>query len=895
MALKRILFSFLLVASYSSLAQGVLDSPVEIARPRSLHSLLVELEKSRPVRFYFLEEWIEFLAVDERQNGKSLKVVLDEVLAGSNISYTFLFNYAVILSKDPAIDLQRESTLRAAAEAKKQIDVVTLGDRKTDYVPGKTVRLRGIIQSETDESRMPGVTIFISNLNVSHRSDANGEFAFTIPSGEHVVHFRHLNYSEKVIDLKAYRNGTVDVVMHETPRMLEEVEVSDQAIVNRRVGESTLKLTDIKRAPTFLGEVDVIKSLQIQSGVTTVGEIASGFNVRGGTVDQNLVLYDGTPIFNTSHALGFFTAFNSDNLSAVSFYRGGIPAEFGGRVSSVLNITSKEGNYRKWSGSGGIGIISSYFSIGGPVLDSTSINVSFRSSYSNWMLRAAESNFKDLNNSSVVFYDGSLKLAHRFSSKTRLTFSAYASHDEFSLADDTLYSWKNLAGSLRLDHTHRDNFFSSLTLSAGQYGYQVQEPDPGNAFKLKYGVFYPSLNYDVSYTGKHAISFGIHNTFYRFDPGELERDSDESSSAQIRMPSEKALESAIYIGDGFDLTDKLFVELGFRLSMYNRIGSATVYQYEEGSPRLPQNTIDSTAYKNGEIVKTYLGPEPRASLRYNIDGQTSVKVGYNRMYQYLHLVTNTAAVTPVDIWQASNSYFKPQIADQLSLGVFRSSKDNMYESFIEGYYKKIENVLDFKDGAQLILNRRLETALLSGTGLSYGTELSLSKVKGRLQGFANYTWSRTLRQTDGANSTESINNGKQYAANSDQPHVVNLNWRYGISRRHFFSGNFTYHTGRPMSVPISSYTVDGVPVADFGDRNTHRIPDYHRLDIAFVIEGNHKIKKPWSGTWVFSFYNVYARRNAYSVFYREQNTRLVPYRLAIVGTIIPSITYTFKF
>jgi hypothetical protein len=877
-------------------SQTVLDNRIEISTPKSLYTFLTEVEKSQPVKFFFLEEWIEFYSVDEKLNGKTLRSILDEVLTGSDVTYTFLFDYAIIFSKDASLDLQREAILKHAAESRKAIETITLGERKKDFIPGRNVTIRGTVRSEADESLMSAVTVFVSDLNINTATDKNGQYSITIPSGEHVVHFQHLNYSEKVLDLKAYKSGVINMILHETPTILSEIEVSDQAILTSRVSQTSLQITDIKRAPAFLGEPDVIKNLQLQPGVTTVGEIAGGFNVRGGTVDQNLVLYDGTPIFNTSHALGFFTAFNTDNLSNVSFYRGGIPAEFGGRASSVLNITSKEGNSKKWAGSGGIGIISSYFSIGGPIKrDTTTVIASFRSSYSNWMLNIIKSDYQELYNSSVAFYDGSIKLAHKFSSKTKLTFSGYSSYDEFSLSNDTLYSWSNFAGSLKLDHAHNEKLFSSITLATGKYSYALSESDPENAFKLNYGVIYPSLNFDSNYNGAHSLSFGWHNTFYSFDPGKLRPTAPESTSANIVMPKENALESALYFSDGFYLRDNIFIEAGLRYSVYNRMGPATVFNYEPGQPIHEQNTVDSTAYGNNEIIKTYHGAEPRASLRYVIDSRSSVKVGYNRMRQYLHLITNTAAVTPVDIWQSSNTYFKPQIADQLSIGYYRSSRDNVIEAFLEGYYKTTNNVLDFRDGADLILNPRLETALLPGKALAYGAEVSLTKGKGRLQGFVNYTFSRSFRMIDGKADDEKINEGKYYRSNSDQPHVANFNWRYGFSRRHFFSGNFTYHTGRPMSIPTSVYSVDGVPVADFSERNTYRIPDYHRLDIAFIIEGNHKIKKPWSGNWVISFYNVYARKNPYSVYYQEINGRLVPFKLSIIGTIIPSVTYTFKF
>jgi hypothetical protein len=892
---RFILLLFLVLTALTAKSQSVIEMPVTgIAERTPLAMFLFNIEKQKPVRFFFREEWLDAFFVDQELNGSTLQEVLDKLLSGTDISYTFLFDYAIIFIKDPRQTLERQSLLRRAALSRKYIEQHVIGDAK-QRVPGAKVTLKGTVINETNEDKMSGVVILV-NDQPGTTTDQGGSYQLSLPSGEHVVSFQHVNFADKVLDLKIYRDGVINIVLEETPTVLEEIIISDQAIVNSRTGLSSLKIKDIKRSPTFLGEVDVIKQLQTQPGVTTVGEVASGFNVRGGGVDQNLVLYDDIPVFNTSHALGFFTAFNPEAISNVSFYRGGIPAEFGGRVSSVLNITSREGNYEKWNASGGIGIISSHLAVGGPLKrDTSSIQASIRTSYSNWMLDAVKSNYKDVQSSDVSFYDGSLKLSHKFTARTKLTLSGYMSHDDFRLATDTVFNWNNLAASLRIDHTFNDRLYSTISFGLGSYNYKMQEPDSVKAFDLKYSITYPSLKIDFNYGGRHELSFGLHNTYYNFNPGELRPTTPWSNARAIKIDSEKSLETGLYLSDAFYLTEKILLELGLRYSMFNRIGPGKVFSYSPGAPIEKRNIIDSANYSKGEVIKMYHGAEPRMSLRYSVNENSSVKLGYNRVYQYLHLITNTAAMTPVDIWQSSNGYFKPQIADQISIGYFRNLRESMFESFVEVYYKRVQNILDFKDGESLILNDKLETALLSGVGRSYGAEFSLSKIKGRLLGAVNYTYSRSLRQVDGFYSSEKINDGKIYPSNYDQPHVVNLNWRYGISRRHFFSGNFTYHTGRPMSLPQSTYQINRVPVSDFSDRNQYRLPDYHRLDIAFIIEGNHKRRKLWDGTWVISFYNFYGRKNAYSVFFVEDYSgKLKPYKLSVIGSIIPSLSYTFK-
>lgn len=876
-------------------AQTITGFQLQNVQPQSLQTFLQRLEEQRPIKFFFQEEWLEGYTIDESFDGKTLREALEDIL-GDDLHFMEMSGYAVVFVKDPAAARLRDEIIRNAVDAKKEIEERTIGDPQ-NYKRGKTLTLTGLIKDEMSRLPMAGVIIVIDSKQEA-LTDASGRYKVSISSGTHVLEYRFVNYREKIVDLKIFDSGTIDVALEETPVLLEEVVVSDQAIVDRQIGQTYLNLTDIKRAPTFLGEVDVIKQIQNQPGVTTVGEVATGFNVRGGGVDQNLVLYDNVPIFNTSHALGFFTAFNADAVREVSFYRGGIPAEYGGRVSSVLKITSDEGPSDRVHGKGGIGIISSYATIGVPIKrDTTSLLISFRTSYSDWMLRAVKSNYNNIENSSMYFYDGSLKFAHNFTSKTKLTVSGYTSLDKFSFTNDSTFSPRNLAGSAQLAHTFSDKLSGTMSLGFGKYLYSVEEDDPENAFKLSYGVTYPFLKLDFNHDGAvHKLSFGLQSMHYDFEPGSLTPTTSQSTTARINMANERSLETAVYVGDAFQWKERFHVDAGLRLSVFRRMGPGTVYHYAEGQPLETRNIVDSTTYGSGENMKTYVGPEPRLSLRYTLSDDASVKFGYNRMYQYLHLVTNTAAVTPVDIWQSSNEYFKPQIGDQLSIGYYRNLHKHDYEAFVEFFYKTVQNTLDFKDGANLILNKHLETALISGRGESYGAEFSIQKIRGRLLGTLSYTYSRSWRTMNGKFEQEKINGGDPYPSNYDQPHIATLTWRYNISRRHFFAGTFTYHTGRPMSLPEASYVIDGVPAPDFSERNQYRIPDYHRLDLAFIIEGNHKRKKILDGTWVFSFYNVYARENAYSVFFQDDGTgQLKPYKLSVIGTIVPSITYNFKF
>ncbi len=863
---------------------------------QSLLSVIEQVESSHKLKFFYKEEWLIPFKVKASQNGLSLDELLEEVFRDTEFSFTTLGTLQVIILKDQSKSIARTSLLQRAIVEKKEIKSINIGSYDT-YVPGAMVRLNGRVTDNKSNHPLAGTSILITPLNQNITTDTDGRYSTLIPVGEYVLSFRYVNYEEKLVDLKIYSNGVVNMDLIETPFFLDEVIISGDPITERTVGQMSLQMQNIKRAPTFLGEVDIVKQLQIQPGVSTVGEAATGFNVRGGGADQNLVLLDGIPVFNISHVLGFFTAFNPDAVSEVSFYRGNIPSEFGGRVASTLNIASREGNFEKWSGKGGIGIVSSSITLDGPIKkDTTSLLLSLRGSYSDWMLRAIQSNFQNVRNSSAFFYDGALKLSHRTKAGNKITFSSYSSHDQFSVANDTTFAWQNQTAALRYDHQHSDKLFGSYTLGLGRYSYQVSEKDSLRAFELNYNITYPILRMDYILDVGKPVAFGLNSTWYSFNPGTLRPDNELSNIGNIEMPSEKSLETALYVQTGFQLNQALFLDAGLRYSLYQRFGPGAVYHYMDDAPLEPRNIVDSTNYRSGQVIKTYHGPEPRLSLRYTLSENKSIKASYNRLYQYVHLVSNTAAITPVDIWQSSNLYFKPQIADMFSVGYYFEMKERVYEGFAELYYRDTRNILDFKDGADLILNPQLETALLLGLSDAYGVETSISKMKGRLTGNLNYTYSRSLRIVDGIFETEKINEGKVYPANFDQPHIANLNWRYAISRRHFFSGGFTYRTGRPMSLPISGYEVDGILISNFSERNQFRIPDYHRLDLAFIIEGNHKRKKVWDGTWTLSCYNVYARKNAFSVFFQDDGTGFLrPYRLAVIGTAIPTITYNFKF
>jgi len=894
----KIIISLLLFFTGASVAfsQEILNHKLDGSEQRkSLTEYLHQLEKGSNNKFFFIDKWLDGMSFEKGYEGMRLEEALKKILQGTDITFTSFYGYAVVFAKDPNRTLEKMRFIQSIKSDKRTVETKSLG-KKENSKPGDLVELKGVVKDGKTLDPLAGAVVQVKDVK-SVITQTDGTFKIQIPAGEHYIVFQYSNYEEKIIHLSAYESGDFSIELMETPKVLDEVVITGRqsSVVTSNVGQIDIKMAQLKKLPTFLGEVDILKQIQVLPGVTSVGEMSSGYNVRGGGVDQNLILYDGVQIFNNSHVFGFFSAFNSEAIKSASFFKGGIPAEYGGRISSVMNIISKEGDYKKWSASGGIGPISTSIAINGPLQkDKSSLFVSFRSSYSDWLIRTLK--YQNINKSSVSFYDVSLKFSHKFSERDKLTLSGYSSKDNFGLPSDTTFKWMNRVASLQFDHSFNAKAFSTFTVGYGQYAYDVTDKAPHSAYDLKYNISYPTFKADFNYQlGKHKLNTGVGSVWYGISPGTIVAASVESNVKPQTIPHVQSVENSLFFEDEFDVNENLRLNAGVRLSSFSSLGPQKVYLYQPGQPLSNSTIIDSVSYPSGKAVKNYFGFEPRLSMVYKLSPFSSIKIGYNRIFQYIHLISNSVSITPIDIWQASNSYFKPQIGDQYSAGFFHSTHSATYEFSVEGFYKFINNILDFKDGSNIVLNPNLETALLSGVAKAYGVEFSAKKNLGRLQGSLNYTYARSLRKVQSQFPQESINNGNYYPSNYDQPNVVNLTWRYELSRRFSFTGNFTYRTGRPITLPYSYTIIDNIPVVNFSDRNMERIPDYHRLDIALVIEGNHKRKKIIDGSWIISLYNVYARKNVYSVFYKSnENGIQTPYQLSIIGTILPSISYRFK-
>jgi hypothetical protein len=889
-------FSILLmmILALHANAQTIDSVQVSVQTNIRLVEYLEALEAEHGFRFYYRSAWLENIFLGTELNNMPLLSALTELLQPSGFTFHFLGPQQLVFIKDPRPERERITALRTAQIQQRQIRTIGIGLEEKSHARPGPFRITGSITDQKTEAPVAALSVTVLRTSNSVLTDINGFFSVDLPPGHSILLLDHVNFSPQLLDIEVYQNGTIAVAVEEKPILLSEVVVSGQAVQDRTLGESRIRLSDVKRSTTFMGEADLIKQIQTQPGVAVVGEIATGFHVRGGSVDQNLVLYDGVPVYNPSHALGFFGAFLADGIRETAFYADWQPVEMGGRVSSVLALTSQDGDRHRWHGTGGIGPISAYGSIHGPISKKLSLFSTFRSTYSNWALRALRSRFVDLANARVNFYDGSAKLTAWLSDNTSVSASYYRSEDSFRLTNDTTYGWRNLLASFRVTHQFNARLAGIFQTGFTGYQFELRDEERLEDYRLQYRISQPSLKADFIHEGKHEWRFGVQSTIYQIMPGLFEPGA-SNVQPRLSIPIETAHESSVYVAD-HQRWHKWELQAALRFVFFQRLGPGIVNQYTDGQPRDVATLVGATEYETGRVMKTYPALEPRLQLRYRPSPEFTFLGSFQRINQFIHLVTNSAVPNPVDVWQLSNHFFRPQRAMAGSLGAQWIHPAKKWTSRLTGFIKHVDNVLDFKDGSLLLLNPQIETALLPGQLRSGGIEAQLTKETGRLTGQFSYTFARAMRRTPGFSPREAINRGNWYSAHFDMPHLAQLQWRYSISTRHFFTGTFICHTGRPISLPSAFYQVEGIPITQFEERNTYRLRDYHRLDLAFVIEGNYKRKKPWSGTWTISFFNVYARKNPFSAFFVPNALgQLLPRELALVGTIIPTINYALKF
>lgn len=913
-AVKFFLLLFLsLIITFTALAQGEKIISGEYSN-QPFSNFAVSLEQKTGYKFYFNPAQTDSLIITISFFNKTISDVLDEVFRNSDFRYSMDANHYIyvtlrepILTELPSnffsgdlsdsVNQKKENARFEEAEKVKVEKLTIIGTRSANNK--STATLAGYIRSVKTGEPVIGASVLIEKPLIGVATDGNGYYSITLPKGTQQLRIRSIGMKSIDRNVLLHSDGKMNIEMDEDVLPLKEVIVEsekDERVLGLQMGLEKIDIKTMKQIPVALGEVDILKAVLTLPGVQSVGEATVGFNVRGGATDQNLILFNDAPIYNPSHLFGFFSAFNADLIKNVELYKSGIPAEYGGRISSVLDISTREGNKRKWSGSGGISPITGRFALEGPIIkDKSSFLIGGRSTYSDWLLKKIpSSNFQ---NSKASFYDLNLAITHEINSKNNLYISGYISNDRFKLQGDTTYSYSNQAASLRWKHIFSSKLLGTLTTTYSGYDYNItSSTNPVNAFDLSYTIDQLNAKADFSYflSSRHTIGFGTGIIHYKLAPGSLQPTGNESLVVPDVLQNEQALESSLYVGDNFEVTPQLSIYGGLRYSFFQNIGPRDLFVYQSGSPKDVSTIIDTVSFPSGKKVSNSSGPEIRLSARYSISRNTSVKVSYNRLRQYIQMLSNTTAIAPTDIWKLSDPYVKPLIGDQISVGYYHSMKKSL-EFSIEAYYKIMHNFLDYKGGAELILNHHIETDVLNADGKAYGVELLVKKSSGKINGWFSYTYSRSLLKTAGETSVETINRGEYYPSNYDKPHAVNFIGNYKFNRRFSMSLNFVYSTGRPITLPVAKYTLEGSSRLLYSDRNQYRIPDYFRSDFSLNIEGNHKIKKLAHSSWSVSVYNLTGRRNAYSIYFTSENGAVKGYKLSIFGSAIPTITYNFKF
>jgi Outer membrane receptor proteins, mostly Fe transport len=773
--------------------------------------------------------------------------------------------------------------------------------------------LSGTVSEATSNETLIGVTIAVTELRTGTTTNEYGFYSLTLPKGEYRITVSYLGFQDIVETISLNKNLKKDFSLAEEAEELEEVVVTDDAerldIRKPQMSVNTLAAQTIKQIPVVLGEADVIKSLLLLPGVTNAGEASSGFNVRGGATDQNLILLDEATVFNSSHLFGFFSVFNPDAIKDVKLFKGGIPARYGGRVSSVLEIFQKEGNSKDFKVNGGIGAVASRLLLEGPIKDErTAFLVGGRASYAHLFLPLFDVNNK------AYFYDLNAKINHKINENNNIFLSGYFGRDLFSVNDKFVNTYGNAVGNFRWNHLFSEKLFSNLSVIYSDYYYGLELDFVG--FEWDSGIQNFNLKYDLKHylNDKLQLNYGIQNTYYVFNPGKIKPNSPSSGIVEEQLTKKYANENAIYLDVEHDLTEKLSVEYGLRVSQFNRLGQDEFYVYENNNPVIfdpftlvyrEAQPIDTINPGRGGTLKKYLNLEPRVSASYNFNGKSSVKASYTRLAQYLHLLSNTSSPTPLDVWTPSGPFVKPQLLDQYAVGYFRNIKNGRYSFETEVYYKDIQNRIDYIDGANLIANNAIEQVILNGMARAYGIEFLLRKNEGRFTGWLAYTLSRSEQRTPGrdlgldtgrSDLETGINLGEWYSTPYDKTHDLALFGSFDLNEKWNFNANFIFQTGQPTNYPIGQFEIEGVVVPYYGPRNKVRLPDYHRLDLSATLTPKRNQRKKVQSEWVFSLYNVYNRKNAASINFRENEDtgRREALRTSIFG-IIPSVTYNFKF
>lgn len=765
--------------------------------------------------------------------------------------------------------------------------------------------LSGKITDQHSNETLIGVNIIFPELQTGTITNEYGFYSITLNKGSYNFQISYLGFNSISENIIIDKNQTLNFKLTESTETLEEIVITENVeklnIRKPQMSVNSLSINTIKQMPVVLGEVDIIKSITLLPGVSNAGEGSSGFNVRGGAVDQNLILLDEATIFNSSHLFGLFSVFNPDAIKDLKLYKGGIPAKYGGRVSSVLDIYQKEGNSNEFHMNGGIGIVSSRLLAEGPIVkEKGSFLLGGRSSYAHLFFPLFDLDSK------AYFYDLNTKLSYNINENNNIYLSGYFGRDVFNISDSFENTYGNTVINFRWNHLYSDKLFSNLSLIYSDYYYGLALNFV--EFDWKSGIKNFNLKYDLKHyiSSNFKLEYGINSLYLTFNPGEITPTTETSGINPYNLIKKYAFENAVYVDAEHEINSKMAISYGLRLSSFQRLGQSELNMYknndavsfnEELGIYEKGQVIGINSYDRSDVIASFLNLEPRLALAYKINETSSVKASYNRMSQYLHLLSNTSSPTPLDVWAPSGKYIKPQLLDQVALGYFKTFKDSKYSVEVETFYKDIQNRIDYIDGANLIANDAIEQVILNGKARAYGLEVLFKKNEGQLTGWIAYTLSKSEQQTQGRTAAESgINNGNWYNTPYDKTHDLSITSNYNLNAHWNFSSNFIFQSGQPTTFPNGQYEYNGINIPNYESRNSSRLTTYHRLDLSANYNPNPKSTKRWQGQWVFGIYNVYGRKNASSITFRENRDTgsNEASRLALFG-VIPSLSYNFKF
>lgn len=885
----------------------------------SLPQFAETLEQDEGIRVFYHQSWADSIKISTVNKGEALDEVLAKALKETKLVFyiqsrqVYIFKGAPLITDYPQFDPREDPEIEqikiadTQGQDKEQYLVTKSISEKRNLLVGSREQVQrgrksvvsGHIKNFKTGEALIGATIYVKETGAGTISDVDGNFELTLDPGNYSIMVQHMAMKESEYGLSVLSDGALNLELDENLIELEEITVTDNRHSNVKgmfMGYERISVKSMKSVPVVLGEKDVLKIVQLLPGVQNAGEGSAGFNVRGGAADQNMFYINNISIYNTSHLFGFFTSFSPDIVSDFSLYKNNVPAKYGGRIASIFNITTRQGNKNNFFAQGGISPITAHMAIEGPIVkEKVSFVASGRSTYSDWILKRL--NDYDLQNSNASFNDFTVGIDAIVSSKDHLNLFLYSSSDRFTLSSKSDYEYSNTGASLRWDHRFSETFTSDFSLSTSDYQFSTADKNNiSEAYSHKYALRHTEARADfVQLKLKdHRIEFGMNAIWYDLNRGDILPFGAESSRIPVDLGREQGIESGIYISDEFELFPSLSVLLGLRYSIYGYLAPSDINYYEEGEPRNQYSYLETVHQESG-VVKSYSGLEPRAALNYQLGANSSLKASYSRLQQFIFLLSNTIAIAPNDQWKLTDYHIAPPVSDQVSLGFYQDIRDPSLNLSVEIYKKWINGIVEYKDGADFISSEAIETQVLQGSQNSRGIEFMVRKNSDRLTGWLSYAFSRSTVTVDGKHIEDQINSGNPYSSNFDKPHSLNLVANYKISRRVSVSSNLVYSTGRPVTMPVATYYAEGRPYLLHSSRNAYRIPNYFRMDLSLNLEGNLKSKKFAHSFWMLNIYNLTGRENAYSVYYEVIDNQVNGYQLSIFGRPIVTISWNFKF